>query len=98
MGLFGLVNVRKPPLAPSPHLGSSSSSFGDNETDGRVCLLAHCTVVFNMYVLSENNTPQGLYCSLYDRTWDKSYSTNYGQYRGNAYYSVSQSYGYTLNA
>ncbi|KAK1969557.1 hypothetical protein LY78DRAFT_667492 [Colletotrichum sublineola] len=51
---------------------------------------------FNAYVLSENNVPQGTYCSMYTKPWDKSYSTNYGQYRGDDYYSVSQSYGYTL--
>ncbi|GKT89997.1 carbohydrate-binding-like protein [Colletotrichum tofieldiae] len=51
---------------------------------------------FNAYVLSENNIPQGTYCSMYTKPWDKSYSTNYGQYRGDDYYSVSQSYGYTL--
>ncbi|KAF9874534.1 cytochrome p450 [Colletotrichum karsti] len=51
---------------------------------------------FNSFVLSENNVPQGTYCSLYTKAWDKSYSTNVGQYRGSDYYSVSQSYGYTL--
>ncbi|KAA6416331.1 MAG: hypothetical protein FRX48_01051 [Lasallia pustulata] len=51
---------------------------------------------FNSYVLSINNVPQGTYCSLYTQPWDKTYSTNYGQYRGSDYYSVSMSYGYTL--
>ncbi|KAI9821235.1 MAG: hypothetical protein M1827_003970 [Pycnora praestabilis] len=52
---------------------------------------------FNSYVLSKNNVPQGIYCSLYTAPWDKSYSTNYGQYRGSDYYSVSSSYGYQLS-
>ncbi|KAL0930602.1 uncharacterized protein CTRU02_214677 [Colletotrichum truncatum] len=52
---------------------------------------------FNSYVLSENGVPQGTYCSMYTKPWSKSYSTNYGQYRGSDYYSVSQSYGYTLS-
>ncbi|KAL8699623.1 MAG: hypothetical protein Q9201_005899 [Fulgogasparrea decipioides] len=52
---------------------------------------------FNVYMLSKNNVPQGTYCSLYTKPWEKKYSTNYGQYRGNDYYSVSSSYGYTLN-
>ncbi|CCF43812.1 hypothetical protein CH063_13409 [Colletotrichum higginsianum] len=51
---------------------------------------------FNAYVLSQNNVPQGTYCSLYTTSWDKSYSTNYGQYRGDDYFSVSQSYSYKL--
>ena len=35
--------------------------------------------------------------SMYTKPWEKKYSTNYGQYRGSNYYSVSSSYGYTLN-
>ncbi|KAL8951362.1 MAG: hypothetical protein Q9222_002663 [Ikaeria aurantiellina] len=37
---------------------------------------------FNAYVLSQNAIPQGLYCSLYSKTWAPSYATNRGQYRG----------------
>ncbi|MCJ1476319.1 hypothetical protein MMC13_004985 [Lambiella insularis] len=51
---------------------------------------------FNSYVISINGIPQGTYCSMYTQTWDKSYSTNYGQYRGSQYYAVSESYGYSL--
>ena len=51
---------------------------------------------FNVYVLSENGVPQGVYCAMYTQPWDQSYATNCGQYRGSDYYSVSQSYGYTL--
>ena len=52
---------------------------------------------FNSYVLSKNGNPQGTYCSMYTGTWAKSYSTNYGQYRGSDRYTVSQSYGWTLS-
>jgi len=52
---------------------------------------------FNAYLISINNVPDGTYCSLYTQSWGKQYSTNYGQYRGSNYYSVSSSYGYTLN-
>lgn len=67
---------------------------------------------FNSYVLSLNVIPQGLYCSLYDLSWDASYGKNYvsaapniaqaqsyqlqGQYRGNDRYTVSQSYSYAV--
>ena len=51
---------------------------------------------FNAYVLSKNNEPQGTYCAMYTMAWDKSYSTNYGYEDGSDYYSVSQSYAYTL--
>ncbi|MCJ1233870.1 hypothetical protein MMC14_001828 [Varicellaria rhodocarpa] len=52
---------------------------------------------FNAYVLSENSVPQGLYCSMYNQTWAASYGTNYGQYRGNDRYTVSESYLYSLS-
>ncbi|KAL8973017.1 MAG: hypothetical protein Q9183_000224 [Haloplaca sp. 2 TL-2023] len=51
---------------------------------------------FNAYVLSQNAIPQGLYCSLYSKTWAPSYATNRGQYRGSDRYTVSRSYSYTL--
>jgi hypothetical protein len=52
---------------------------------------------FNSYVLSKNGDPQGTYCSMYTGTWAKSYSTNYGQYRGPDRYTVGQSYGWTIS-
>ncbi|KAI4147086.1 MAG: hypothetical protein L6R39_003244 [Caloplaca ligustica] len=51
---------------------------------------------FNAYVLSQNAIPQGLYCSLYSKTWAPSYATNHGQYRGSDRYTVSRSYSYSL--
>lgn len=54
-------------------------------------------IFFDAYVLSKNSIPQGLYCSLYNETWDRSYATNYGQYRGNDHYTVSRSYSYSLS-
>ena len=53
-------------------------------------------IFFNAYVLSEDGIPQGLYCSMYNETWDASYGTNYGQYRGDDRYTVSRSYSYSL--
>ena len=52
---------------------------------------------FNAYFLSKNNIPDGTYCSLYTQPWGKQYSTNYGQYRGSDHYTVSSSYGFSLN-
>ncbi|KAI9647840.1 hypothetical protein NHQ30_004228 [Ciborinia camelliae] len=48
-----------------------------------------------VYVLSENKNPQGIYCSMYTEEWASNYATNYGQYRGADYWSVSQAYTYT---
>lgn len=48
-----------------------------------------------VYVLSENNQPQGIYCAMYNEEWAPEYATNYGQYQGSDYYSVSQAYAYT---
>ncbi|KAL8874653.1 MAG: hypothetical protein Q9174_000058 [Haloplaca sp. 1 TL-2023] len=51
---------------------------------------------FNAYVLSQNAIPQGLYCSLYSKTWAPSFATNRGQYRGSDRFTVSRSYSYSL--
>lgn len=32
---------------------------------------------------------------MYNKTWDRSYGTNYGQYRGSDRYTVSESYSYS---
>ncbi|KAI6711413.1 hypothetical protein JHW43_006074 [Diplocarpon mali] len=48
-----------------------------------------------VYVLSQNNQPQGIYCSMYTEQWAANYGTNSGQYRGSDYWSVSQAYAYT---
>lgn len=52
---------------------------------------------FAAYVLSKNNVPEGMYCSMYTRSWDRSYATNQGQWRGTDYYSVSHAYSFTLS-
>ncbi|KAL8732057.1 MAG: hypothetical protein Q9166_003010 [cf. Caloplaca sp. 2 TL-2023] len=51
---------------------------------------------FNAYVLSQNVIPQGLYCSLYSKTWAPNYATNRGQLRGSDRFTVSRSYSYSL--
>jgi len=48
-----------------------------------------------VYVLSDENQPQGIYCAMYSEQWDRFYATNYGQYRGSDFWSVSQAYAYT---
>lgn len=50
-----------------------------------------------VYVLSDENQPQGIYCAMYTQQWAPNYATNYGQYRGSDYWSVSQAYAYTNN-
>ncbi|APA11511.1 hypothetical protein sscle_08g062810 [Sclerotinia sclerotiorum 1980 UF-70] len=50
---------------------------------------------FVVYVLSDENKPQGIYCSMYTEEWASVYATNVGQYRGSDYWSVSQAYTYT---
>ena len=52
---------------------------------------------FNSFVLSDDDVAQGTECQYYTQPWAKSYSTNYGQYRGSEYWSVSSSYGYSLS-
>ena len=48
-----------------------------------------------VYVLSDENQPQGIYCAMYSEEWAENYATNYGQYRGSDFWSVSQAYAYT---
>ncbi|KUJ11847.1 uncharacterized protein LY89DRAFT_653320 [Mollisia scopiformis] len=48
-----------------------------------------------VYVLSDENDPKGIYCAMYSEEWAQNYATNYGQYRGSDYWSVSQAYAYT---
>ncbi|KAI9048530.1 hypothetical protein LZ554_007363 [Drepanopeziza brunnea f. sp. 'monogermtubi'] len=48
-----------------------------------------------VYVLNQADAPQGIYCAMYSEAWAPAYATNYGQYRGNEYWRVSQAYSYT---
>ncbi|CZT44131.1 uncharacterized protein RSE6_04259 [Rhynchosporium secalis] len=48
-----------------------------------------------VYLLSQNNQPQGIYCAMYSEEWAQKYATNYGQYRGSEFWSVSSAYAYT---
>lgn len=52
---------------------------------------------FNVWVESKDNKPTGMTCAMYTRAWDQRYAVNVGQYSGNSYVSVSQSYVYTLD-
>ena len=60
------------------------------------CTYTPCTF-FDAYVLYKNGVPQGLYCTIYNSTWDSSYATNKASYdqQGNTY-NPSNSYGYSL--
>ncbi|KAL9012328.1 MAG: hypothetical protein Q9173_002899 [Seirophora scorigena] len=51
---------------------------------------------FNAYVLTQNAIPQGLYCTLYSKTWAPSHATNHGQERGSDRFTVTRSYCYSL--
>lgn len=51
-----------------------------------------------VYVLSDNNVPQGVYCTMYSEEWAQNYATNVGQYRGSDWWGVSQAYAYTSSS
>ena len=60
------------------------------------CSYVPCTF-FDAYILSKNDQPQGLYCTIYNASYGPSYATNTASYdQDNNKYTVSQSYGYTL--
>ncbi|KAI1260411.1 hypothetical protein F5Y18DRAFT_257260 [Xylariaceae sp. FL1019] len=50
---------------------------------------------FVTFLAAENGTPQGQYCSLYTQSWDKSYATNDGQWRGTDHYTNEYAFAYT---
>ncbi|KAI8317307.1 hypothetical protein K4K59_008606 [Colletotrichum sp. SAR11_240] len=50
---------------------------------------------FNTFFVLKNGVPEGQYCSLYSKSWDASYATNNGQYRGSDHYTISYSFSYT---
>ncbi|KAF6234104.1 hypothetical protein HO173_007523 [Letharia columbiana] len=52
---------------------------------------------FNAWVGVLGGVVDGTHCAEYTQPWGKPYDTNYGQMRGNQVYSVTQSYGYSLN-
>jgi len=43
-------------------------------------------------MLIKDGSPIGQYCALYKNSWDSSFATNRGQYRGNSKYTISFSY------
>ncbi|KAI0136404.1 hypothetical protein BJ170DRAFT_727865 [Xylariales sp. AK1849] len=50
----------------------------------------------NTYMLIENGGSGIQICSLYSASWDVSYATNTGQYRGNDLYTIDYSVTYTV--
>ncbi|KAF2737647.1 hypothetical protein EJ04DRAFT_487589 [Polyplosphaeria fusca] len=53
---------------------------------------------FNTYIMYKNGQSQGQYCALYNTTWDGSYATNDGQWRGNDHWTVGYSQFFSNNA
>ncbi|KAL8788747.1 MAG: hypothetical protein Q9195_007154 [Heterodermia aff. obscurata] len=47
---------------------------------------------YNTYAMYKNDVYQGQYCTLYNQTWNATYATNTGQYRGNDHYTIQYSY------
>lgn len=47
---------------------------------------------YNTYQLLRNGTSTGQVCAMYSQSWDASYATNFGQYRGANRYTIAQSY------
>ncbi|KAI5203700.1 hypothetical protein E4T39_04003 [Aureobasidium subglaciale] len=65
--------------------------------DGSPPKVCHFFNTFILYLKQGNNkTPQGQYCTIYTETWNSTFATNAGQYRGTDQYVVEYSYGYSL--
>jgi hypothetical protein len=52
---------------------------------------------FNAYILTKNDVPQGMYCSLYTRAWGVEKAVNTGYFYGSDVYKVERSFSYTLS-
>ena len=75
---------------------SAQTTYNRAHPSPKDCTYVPCTF-FNAYILSKNGIPHGLYCALYNATWDAQYATNrvvFDQQNNN--YSVSHSYGYSV--
>lgn len=51
-----------------------------------------------VYILNDNGSPQGIYCSMYTESWDPKYATNVGQYRGSDYWSVTSAFSFITDS
>ncbi|KAL9064397.1 MAG: hypothetical protein Q9161_008909 [Pseudevernia consocians] len=52
---------------------------------------------FNAWVGLLGGVADGTHCAEYTKPWGKPYDTNYGQVQGNQIYTVTQSFGYSLD-
>jgi hypothetical protein len=50
---------------------------------------------FDTYVLYDEGRAVGQYCAMYSQSYDASYATNVGQYRGDDYYTIGYSYTFS---
>ncbi|KAI8632558.1 hypothetical protein F5Y19DRAFT_492358 [Xylariaceae sp. FL1651] len=49
---------------------------------------------FNTYLLLKNGLPEGQVCTMYLMSWEATYSSNSGQWRGNDHYTIAYSFSY----
>ncbi|KAF1813563.1 hypothetical protein P152DRAFT_513779 [Eremomyces bilateralis CBS 781.70] len=85
----------------STYLGYTFYKFSQGGTDSPGQCAAACggksgCTFFNSYILSMNDVPQGLYCSLYSTAWGAEFATNSGSYSGLDKFTVSRSEGYRI--
>lgn len=52
---------------------------------------------FNAWLGLLAGVPDGTHCAEFTQPWGKPYDTNMGQYQGNAFLNVTQSFGYSLS-
>ncbi|KAI0190835.1 hypothetical protein F4808DRAFT_476440 [Astrocystis sublimbata] len=50
---------------------------------------------FVTYMSQKNGRSEGQYCALYTKSWDSSYATNDGQWRGKDHYTNNYAFAYT---
>ncbi|GAW23221.1 hypothetical protein ANO14919_127720 [Xylariales sp. No.14919] len=50
---------------------------------------------FVTFLSERNGSPEGQYCAMYTQSWDSSYATNDGQWRGDDHYTNDYVFAYT---
>jgi len=81
------------PFDPAVCAASCASQTGYNQRHG-----GPACIMFNAYLLYENNANPVFTCTYYSVEWDPSYATNVGQYdKEGDHFTIGSSYGYYQN-
>ncbi|KAI0022931.1 hypothetical protein F4780DRAFT_150278 [Xylariomycetidae sp. FL0641] len=81
-----------PQLCQAACEAQSAFNLANPPADGSPPMLCH---FFNTFMVYLNGGAAGQYCAMYNETWDASYATNTGLWRGFDHYTIQYSLGYS---